>query len=160
MVIPTNTNKYFMSNFLFFAVSNPPDLSNLNFSRVVDRIAHQIKIHFTRANCKDADLSTFGMSLLNIENPGDKHNQKNVQLTDIVMSEIDIKEKFKQLLNGWVTKRRDPKWENVIAALRCIGLHNLADELADELAGELKPHQSQNGFEVEEPATTQGNFST
>ena len=56
-----------------------------------------------------------------------------MQLMLIVKTGDDIKAKIEKLLNLWVTTRKDPNWENLIAALQYIGLDNLAKALTDEL---------------------------
>ena len=85
-------------------------------------------MHFTLAGYNDVQLSRFGINLLDLD-----EEAPNMQLMLIVKTGDDIKAKIAKLLNLWVTTRKDPNWENLIAALQYIGLDNLAKALTDEL---------------------------
>lgn len=124
---------------LLFAVCNPPNPNDVDFSLLVDRITDQISSHFTSAGYGNTQLLQFGKYLLDTQ---DQNN--NSRLMSISRSKIDVKGKFVELLNFWAIKR-DSVWENVIEALQHIGLGKLADDLADE----LKSNQE---------SSTKGNF--
>ena len=121
-----------------FAVCNPPDPNDLNFSIAVDRIADQISLHFTAAGYGNTHLLEFGKYLLDTQ---DQNN--NLRLMSI-SRKSDVKKQFVELLNFWAIKAGSV-WENVIEALRHIGLGKLPDDLADE----LKSNQE---------SSTKGNF--
>ena len=146
------------SNFDCFAVSNPPEPSDLNFSSVVNAVAGEITTHFTIAypEGNSSQLSEFGTRLLDVKDPKDIGDPTVSRLMDILQSQKELKEKFVQLLKLWPTTKEDPKWEDVIEALQCIGLKRLAKELEDD----LKRNQSQNGLQTHEvqESSIQGNF--
>ena len=71
----------------------------------------------------DMEWEEFGMRLLQVTN--------NVDIAPIEGN--SLLEKCKRLLNLWKLRNSKPEWEQVLAALKEIGLNNLATELKDAI---------------------------
>ena len=108
-----------------FSVNNPPQKTDPNFYAVAEHIAIFM-------DEDQDDFHKFGMHLLP-ESKGDR-------VITIKTKKITNTERCKELFNEWIKCTANPKWEQVIEALKKSGLEGPANNLTAALNNSEQPH--------------------